>query len=162
MPHSKSSNYQKVDIKCWLYYSLVSFFSLLGWPCGNWKRSLSNLHPPPPPLALVLLLIQQSVLYQRMLRKWLQRIYSLLFFDKDQLEYIEIRCHPQNPPTFKFMLLVENVANFTGASNTMTHAIAAVSRNAAESMFGLDYSHQIPLPPAPQACQPVACTFLSC
>ncbi|ODN02792.1 hypothetical protein Ocin01_03863 [Orchesella cincta] len=85
-----------------------------------------------------------------------------LVFDKDQLEYIEIRCHPQHPPTFKFMLLVENVANFTGASNTMTHAIAAVSREAAESMFGLDYSHKIPLPPPSQACQPVACTFLSC
>ncbi|ODM97525.1 hypothetical protein Ocin01_09150 [Orchesella cincta] len=85
-----------------------------------------------------------------------------LVFDKDQLEYVEIKCHPQHPPTFKFMLLIENVANFTGASNTMTHAIAAVSREAAESMFGLDYSHKIPLPPPSQACQPVACTFLSC
>ncbi|ODM87896.1 hypothetical protein Ocin01_18786 [Orchesella cincta] len=86
----------------------------------------------------------------------------LLVFDKHQLDYMEIKCHPQHPPTFKVMLLVENVAKFTGASYTMTHAIAAVSREAAESMFGLDYSHNIPLPPPSQACQPVMCTFLSC
>ncbi|CAL8109001.1 unnamed protein product [Orchesella dallaii] len=80
---------------------------------------------------------------------------SLLYmvFDKSQLDYIEIECLPQSPPTFKFMLMVEAVANFTGASNTRLHAMDAVSRQAAEDMFGLDYSHQTPVPPPPQACQ---------
>ncbi|CAL8123242.1 unnamed protein product [Orchesella dallaii] len=76
-----------------------------------------------------------------------------LVFDKNQLDFIEIKCIPQSPPTFKFILMVESFANFTGASNTKDHAMVAVSRQAAESMFGLDYNHQTPIPLPPQACQ---------